>query len=126
MRGGHTHHPRGELVEPRFGVRSPSFDRLRTKSRTFDLSSRGLSRDPSTIPSLQSNPTLRRTEHEARWIPGIKPGMTIRTYPRRLRLRYAVAMHNEPLTAPPFSSAALYIFGHLLRRGGSMRIAPLL
>ncbi len=35
-------------------------------------------------------------------------------------------MRNEPLTAPPFSSAALYIFGHLLRRGGSMRIAPLL
>ena len=35
-------------------------------------------------------------------------------------------MRNEPLTAPPFSSTALYIFGHLLRRGGSMRIAPLL
>ena len=35
-------------------------------------------------------------------------------------------MRNEPLSAPPFSSTALYIFGRLLRRGGSMRIGPLL
>jgi hypothetical protein len=35
-------------------------------------------------------------------------------------------MRNEPLSAPPFSSTALFIFGHLQRRGGSMRIAPLL
>jgi len=35
-------------------------------------------------------------------------------------------MRDEPLYIPPFSSTALYIFGHLQRRGGSMRIAPLL
>ena len=35
-------------------------------------------------------------------------------------------MHDESLSAPPFSSTALYVFGHLQRRGGSMRIAPLL
>ena len=33
-------------------------------------------------------------------------------------------MRNEPISAPPFSSTALYIFGRLQRRGGSMRIAP--
>ena len=35
-------------------------------------------------------------------------------------------MRNEPLHIPPFSTTALYIFGRLRRRGGSMRIAPLL
>jgi hypothetical protein len=35
-------------------------------------------------------------------------------------------MRNEPLYIPPFSSTALYIFGRLLRRGGCMRIGPLL
>ena len=35
-------------------------------------------------------------------------------------------MRNEPLYIPPFSTTALYIFGHLRRRGGSMRIGPLL
>jgi hypothetical protein len=52
--------------------------------------------------------------------------MTIRTYPRPPRLRYAAPMRNEPFSAPPFSTTALYIFGHLRRRGGCMRIGPLL
>ena len=51
---------------------------------TLHLSSRGLS--PGSIhpqsPSPKSNPALRRAEHAARWIPGIKPGMTILAYPR--------------------------------------------
>lgn len=52
--------------------------------------------------------------------------MTLLSYPRPPRLRYAAPMRNEPLSAPPFSSTALYLFGHLRRRGGSMRIGPLL
>ena len=59
------------------------------------------------------------------WIPAFA-GMTLLSYPRPPRLHYTAAMRNEPYSAPPFSSTALYIFSRLLRRGGSMRIGPLL
>jgi hypothetical protein len=58
--------------------------------------------------------------------PGHKARDDTTTYPRPPRLHYAASMRDEPLYIPPFSSTALYIFGHLQRRGGSMRIAPLL
>jgi hypothetical protein len=35
-------------------------------------------------------------------------------------------MQDDPWQAPPFSRDALYVFGLLDRRGGTMRIGPLL